>query len=141
MAAILKIMCWMKEKRSTDAAVKPKLKRKFSLGEVTQQSSNSSVERYYNQLVKQLKKLERDGKRLDVMSDAYDEVKKLEAKVRQEIDRLTSDKDKIIQKLINKKNKEEENAWKHFLRQQINQLRSKRDFNEFCVKHDVSDSH
>jgi DNA repair ATPase RecN len=100
----------MKEKRSTDAAVKPKLKRKFSLGEVTQQSSNSSVERYYNQLVKQLKKLERDGKRLDVMSDAYDEVKKLEAKVRQEIDRLTSDKDKIIQKLINKKNKEEENA-------------------------------
>lgn len=141
MAAILKIMCCMNKKSSDNPEVKPKSKRKVSLGEATQQSSSLDVEKYYTQLLKQLKKLERDAKRLDVMSDAYDEVKKLEAKLKHQIHQLSSEKNQIIKKLINRKQKEEENACKYFLRQQINQLRSKRDFNEFCAKHDVGFSH
>lgn len=125
-----KLMCCFKPSGDKTDQVEPKTKRKFSLSSVTRSGSKTSIESHFQNLLKEVRKAQDVNSKFPIDPQTQDDAWKLELRIIRE---LNSAKEKLKQK----QERQKTNLQKRFLRQQINQLRHKRDFQEFMKNIDI----
>lgn len=88
-------------------------------------------------MVCELKSTQNEFEKLNLEHPADENIEKCKNEIKKKLMKLAEEKSLLLKKLHKKREKSDKSASRKFLRQQVNQMRHKRDFNDFVNVHGI----